>query len=247
MVGGVILAVVLTGVVCGTGERAPEAYVPALLANGDISLTLDYSCGMRNRSWAGITPAIYRAGRRGPLPKCEMLEEGKLNPVLIIDGKEQTWPATWRQELDPKQAVTRIAAVYDRGVRVESEAFVCEGLPVFAVRRTIRATGAGPVAVKTGFSFAGPSGERVRGSWSGDACTYTFFGREVVEGVTRLVVRGLSAPTRATSLEGRVLSLTDAWTLKPGETRIVEAFVVFADSFEEDSAASPAQKAATRA
>lgn len=239
-------AAVLTGVVCGEGEKIPDAYVPPLLANGDISLTLDGSCGMRNREWCGIRPAIYRAGRRGPLPKTELLEEGKLNPVLVIDGVEQSWPSVWRQELDPRQAVTCIDATYDKGVRVTSEAFVCENLPVFAVRRTLQTTGKEPVSVKVGFSFAAPWGERVRGAWQASDFAYTFFGHEVIDGVTRLVVRGVERPVRTTSFGGRVLTLAETIVLKPGEKRMVEAFVVFADSFEEDAAA-PAEKVATRA
>lgn len=147
----------------GTGEKAPDGYVPPLLANGDVSLTLDYSGGMRNRGWSHVQPAVYRAGRRGPLPKTELLEEGKLNPVLVVDGEAQGWPQTWSQTLEPRTACTRIQATYAKGVTMRTEAFVCEGLPVFAVRRSV-AAGDLSVKVKIGDSFAGPFGKRVRGA-----------------------------------------------------------------------------------
>lgn len=228
---------IVLGSVCGCGDQIPSGYVPPLLSNGDLSLILDYTGGMQDRSYCQLWPEFYRAGRRDPLPSAKLLGEGKLKSVLQIDGQDVVWPESWCQDLDVTNACVTIDARYARNIRIRSEAFVCEFLPVLAIRRRIENTGSETVEISSGVSFEHPRNPRVRGAWEridNDLWTYSydFAGYRMVRGVTSLLLidegGGAMVGTQRPSGEG----LQKTFTLLPREIREQVSFAVFTDDAE---------------
>ena len=225
-------------VVSRSDGKSPDRYVPPLLANGDISTTLDYTCGMQDRSYHGIRPEFYRAGRRLALPSVRLAGFGRLKPVLEVDGEDCVFPDSWKQELDVRNARVLIDGVHAGAVRVSSEAFVCEGMPVFCVRRTVSNICDRALSVKSGMGLEAPSDERMDGKWLaaegvGRDFSWRFFGQRTVTGVTRLMFEGISQDP-VWMEEGRIGAFSESFVLKPAEWRTQFSFVLFADDFEED-------------
>lgn len=224
--------------VSGTGESFPEGYVPPLLANGDVSLTLDYSCGMQNRVYDGIRPEIYRAGRRLSLPTARLVGMGRVKPVLMIDGEKCTWPVSWTQDIDVRNAKVLIDGIYRHGVRVSSEAFVCEGMPVVCIRRVLSNEGSNDVHVVSGMGLEASDNPRVIGEWRpcGDNewnFDYRLFGQQLLNGSTRLMFAPGSQGVEK-GMDGRTRHVCESFDLKPSEQRVQASFVLFADDFESD-------------
>ena len=235
--------------VFGLGDRFPDGYVPPLLANGDVSLTLDCSCGMQDRTYYGIHPEIYRAGRRFPLPTVGLVVMGRLKPVVVIEGKSWTWPSEWKQELDVENARVVIDGRYGDSVCIRSEAFVCESLPIVCVRRVLSNEGHDAVRVTSGMGLEVTGDARVVGAWSpcGDdawSFDYRIFGQQLVSGLTRLLFNPGSRNAERRE-DGLVRSMSETFDLKPAERRVQTSFVIFADDFEVDKA-PPAEKASAR-
>lgn len=235
-----LCAIRATAGVVGVRDEFPEGYVPPLLANGDVSLTLDCSCGMQDRRYCGISPEIYRAGRRLALPSAGLVGMGRLKPIVVVDGKVCVWPEKWNQTLDVENARVLIDGVYGGGVRIQSEAFVCEAMPVVCVRRVLSNECAKTVRVTSGMGLAAPDIQQVVGKWNpaGDGAwdfDYRLFGHRLVNGSTRIALNPGSQNVDRGE-DGLSRSLVETFDLKPSERREQTSFVVFADDFEAGGA-----------
>lgn len=220
------------GTVSGAGDRAPAGYVPPLLSNGDISLQVDWTCGMRDRDYAGLTPAIYWEGRRSVEPGLHLFEFGRFDTRLAVDGEQQDYPVAWTQRLDVARAASCHENAYAGGITVRAEAFVALTRNVVAVRETVGSRAAVPRRVDLALVYHAPRRDaRLVGAWAGPGFyTCRSYGRKVLDAAVAFCP-GAGENAAATE-DGQAVSLGHALTLAPGEKKTFTWFLVFADTLE---------------
>lgn len=157
----------LTGRVEGAGTQTPRGYEPAMLSNGRICLTVDYTGAVppplppRERSKYGkLTPGFFVEGRRMGPPRWTLYGFGRFLPHLAVRGKAVGAPDAWSQTLDVHAARSVATNVFGDVTRVV-ETFVAEGEEVVAVRQ--RLTAARPMTVSVGLDYLPPEDPRIIG------------------------------------------------------------------------------------
>lgn len=107
-------------------------YVPPPLGNGDFSLLMDYEGVQSQKTYHGMTPCIYRAGRRYDSPGGPLVPWGY---ILQNSGPVKHWT----QELDVTNARIVADCEYEDGSRIATEAFVHMEQPLLAIRKRFTA------------------------------------------------------------------------------------------------------------
>lgn len=158
----------LRGVLCGKGDRLPEGYVPPILSNGEISLALDWTCGMDpSTNYYRLEPGVYLAGRRHSAPRWGLFDFGKINTRVVIDGRASPFPCEWTQTLDIAHGLQHFSHSHPGGVVVETDAFVMYGRNAVVFRRRLRNGDTREHAVKVSTVVDVPTrnARQMQGSW----------------------------------------------------------------------------------
>jgi len=155
----------LTSCAVGQGKKTPVGYEPAMLSNGRICLTLDYTGSIpppiAKPKYGKLTPGLFVEGRRMSLPDWKLYGFGRFLPTLSIDGRAVSVPDSWSQTLDVLAARSIATNVFGDVTRV-IETFVAEGSDVIAIRQ--RLTAAKPTKVCLGLDYLKPSDPRIVGT-----------------------------------------------------------------------------------
>ena len=175
--------------VCGEGTNAPPRYVPAMLSNGSLCMTVDFSGGVsapKKERRRGMSNGIFILGKRMGGPKYALYGHGWYRPTLKVDGKELAVPDRWSPSFDPSAAKTSVVGEFGDVVRT-IETFVAHGADVIAIRQTF----SGAQRVEAGIEYFAPEDERIQGQWEdlpdGRAFSYKVFGKKIDNG--RITVR----------------------------------------------------------
>lgn len=233
---GVGVASPLDGIVRSPDGTPPAGYVPPMIGNGEINMTIDYTAGMRTGPYYQLSSGIFKAGRRVSHPKRELPSHGWLNAVLVVDGVEADLPDSWEQTLDIVRAETRISGSYPGGITMRTELFVPLAANLICIRRTVANVSSVPHTVLTGIDFAGPQHERFVGAWQGAEYSYRFYGYNVITGSVRLASAG---EADLSVRPNGVRRLSKSCRLNPGEERTSDFFVAFVDSFDASGTGMP--------
>ena len=141
-----------------------ERYSAPILANGDVGMLIDYrNCQFQDvpayRSIHAIGvpyfPATCRQGRRTAGRR--LMTFGRLEEEVWVGGR-LCEPADWTQHLDIRRAESVCRNGYADGASVDSVAFVAQGRPVIAVRKSFRGP-VGKYVFKWAFRRPGLSGK----------------------------------------------------------------------------------------
>lgn len=144
---GLLVALAEPWTVSSSVPEQVERYSPPVLANGDIGMLVDYrNCQFQDvpayKSIHAIGvpyfPATCRQGRRTAGKK--LMTFGRIEEEVWVDGQCRE-PASWSQHLDIVGAQSICKNAYGDDAAVDSVAFVAQGRPVIAVRKSFR----GPV------------------------------------------------------------------------------------------------------
>ncbi len=185
-VAGVFSAFAATREVCSVGTNAPPGYVPALLSNGNLCMTVDFSGGVsapKKERKRGMSNGIFIMNRRLEGPKYALYGHGWYRPTLKVDGNELSVPDRWRQTLDPLEAKTVVVGEFGDIVR-KIETFVAPDADVIAIRQTF--AGVEGKRIEAGIEYFEPESERITGEWTESADSrvfaYTVYGKKVDKG-----------------------------------------------------------------
>ena len=151
----------------GKGRDAPEGYVSPVIANGELSTTLDFTCSMRpaDPSLKYAMPAgVFMAGRRHGAPTWGLFNFGQLMSKVSVDGEERQFPDAWLQRLEAKRGVL----VYEHDyadISISSEAYVMYARNVLVLRRRVRNAGRVDHRVSLGLEVEVPQDKLLVGKW----------------------------------------------------------------------------------
>ena len=207
----------LTGCAVGRGDKTPVGYEPAMLSNGRICLTLDYTGSIppaiENPKYGKLTPGLFVEGRRMGQPKWELYGFGRFLPTLSVEGRAVSVPDSWSQTLDLATARSVATNVFGNVTRVV-ETFVAEGCDVIAVRQ--RLTASAPTTVCLGLDYLKPSHPRILGE------------EKTVDGIRffDFLAYGCSLDTNAVAVVG---GTPFAARLTPGRWTTHDAYVVIGE------------------
>ncbi|MDD4869118.1 MAG: hypothetical protein PHR77_01060, partial [Kiritimatiellae bacterium] len=113
--------------VSGQGESRPRSYVPPLLANGSLNMLVDYQGCQSQRTYSGMTPGIWWAGRRyesSGHPIYPLVPFGCFEQELSCNGQTYKEPSRWTQSLNTREAVTTCQGDYGDSLSAETTVFV---------------------------------------------------------------------------------------------------------------------------
>ena len=65
------------GIVSGRGDEEPAGYMPVLVANGELAMTVDRTFGVRDSQIPQYSQGIFLEGRRVSHPRRELLPQGR--------------------------------------------------------------------------------------------------------------------------------------------------------------------------
>ena len=172
---------------CGAEVSVLQGYVPVMLSNGRVCMTVDFLGGVppspKKARDSFLTPGIFIEGRRLGPPRYNLYNHGRYWLTLSIDGKPCFAPDRWTQNLDAVGARTIVTNMFGSVMRV-AETFVAADADVIAVRQTF--PGADEARLAVGIDYAEPHDERIVGKWEdtadGRAFVYTAYGRNVDRG-----------------------------------------------------------------
>ena len=196
--------------VSGAGDAVPQGYVPPLVANGELAMTVDRTFAVKDVPGGIYSQGVFLEGRRVSHPKRELLPQGTWRKVLEVDGAEPK-PVSWAQTLDIASGLVRCRLGY-ASLDFEGETFIPFTENTVAIRMTVRSKAQDALKVVLGVRYEPPRHERIVGRRNGLAWTYRSYGYKVIDGVTELS------------------DADDVFKLAPGELRTVTRFLVFSDS-----------------
>ena len=224
--------------VSGTANgQPPEGYCPPLASNGDLNMLVDWWGGQGTNAYFNLKTEIYWQGRRGVAREARLFAFGRFNPVMSIDGTETGLPRTWTQTLDITNAIVETVGEY-AGIEASTKVFCALHRNVIAVRRTFRASDGTAHKIVCGLDYEISPHDRLVGSWREDGNIRRYVGRTYGHRVTDFTISVMAADGGGVS---RKISLA------PGETRTVDWFIVFTDTFElEEVGESDAVRAKKR-
>ena len=110
-------------------QNVTSQYVPPPIGNGELCVQLDMQGMQAQHAYHGMTPTIWRAGRRYNTPAGELIPFGHLTQDT---GKLKTWS----QELDVHQATINTQCEYEDGYSITTNAFVHLDQPLLLIRKT---------------------------------------------------------------------------------------------------------------
>ena len=213
---GVAVASQHDGVVRGTGDAEPAGYVPVLVANGELAMTVDRTFGVRAKSLPTYSQGVFLAGRRMSHPKRELLPQGRWTKRLLVDGRDAGVPDAWEQRLDTRTGVVTCRMRYPGGLHFEGETFVPRCENTIAIRMTVWNGGTAELPVTLGVAYDAPRHPRICGEWTCDGdrriWKYRSYGHNVLDGET--------------TVQGEDL----VRTLAPGQSVTGTFFIAFSDT-----------------
>lgn len=248
----------LRGIVAGTGSDAPKGYVPPLISNGQLSMLVDWTCGMQFRKYAGMIPAVYWAGRR-ELPSTSLLPFGKFKMDITIDGTYRLNPEQWEQELDVQHGKMRTRHIYQQGVALDSELFVPLNKNLVACQRTFRVTDGKTKKVTASLHYIISPNGKTFGAWKWDEtknrATYDFrwFGKTVNDTTIAIYTTPGTTLQAKEKIDGKpstfgngkyqagngsTMSLTETFTLAPEKPHTVTFYIQYVDQTTKNRAAA---------
>ena len=217
--------------VCGEGAAEPAGYVPVLVANGELAMTVDKTFGVRAKNLPQYSQGVYLEGRRVGHPNRELLPQGRWEKRLLVDGRAAGAPVRWEQRLDEKTGVVTCREEYPNGLVFVGETFVPFSENTIAIRMSVTARTATRVLLDV--TYLPPKHQRIVGSWqtpteSRRGWAYRSYGHRVIDGVT--------------AVHGR----EQTFDLGSGETQAAAFFLTFSDSMRRHPGA-PKDYAALKA
>ena len=176
------------GVVSGRGDSVPAGYVPVLVANGELAMTVDRTFGVRAKDIPQYSQGVFLAGRRVSHPKRELLPQGRWTKRLLVGGRDAGVPETWEQRLDTQTGIVTCRMRYPGGLNFEGETFIPRCENTIAIRMTVRNAGAADLPVTLGVAYDAPQHPRICGEWKRDGdrriWKYRSYGHNVLDGET---------------------------------------------------------------
>ena len=204
------------GVVSRSRDGEPAGYVPVLVANGELAMTVDRTFGIRAEDLPQYSQGVFLAGRRVSHPKRELLPQGRWMKRLLVNGRDAGIPETWEQRLDVRTGIVTCRMRYSGGLLFEGETFIPRDENTIAIRMTVRNAGNAELPVKLGVVYDDPRHARICGEWTrnGDRriWTYRSYGYNVLDGET--------------TVKGDDVTLT----LAPGQAEAREFFIAYSDT-----------------
>ena len=198
------------GIVRNEGAGDCQGYLPPLLMNGELAMTVDRTFAVLPHRDGHYSRGIFLEGRRVGNPKRELLPQGGWRKILLVDGREPAELRRWEQELNVTTG-TVVCREEREELDFEGEVFLPFEENTAAMRLTVTAKRDLP-SVTLGVEFLPPSHERIVGRLEGLAWKYASYGFTVVKGET-------------------VLSAgPETFALGRGESRTIERFLTFSDT-----------------
>lgn len=227
--------------VSGTGDVVPAGYCPPLVSNGSLSLLIDYQGSQAQRSYVGMTPGIWWAGRRYGPPNDQLVPFGHFVQLLSVDGEACPEPSAWTQTLNTREALLTCRSEYGQALVVETAAFVPLAHDCVVVRRRLSAQdGHGHtvnLACRYQFTPPGPENRAPRRTVSTAVCDaasacseirYQVDGYRTYDGVISLTA---DAPVTATA-DRQAVTLSGTLAVSPAAPVEVTFYLLFADSLD---------------
>lgn len=232
LMAGAALATPFDGVVQGTGASEPAGYVPPLVANGELAMTVDWPFGVRAKHISQYSQGVYLEGRRVSHPCRELLPQGRWSRKLLVDGRAPGAPASWEQRLDTKTGIVTCRLAYPNGLVFTGETFIPFSENTIALKMSVSSAAAAPLDVVLGVDYEPPRHARIVGAWktNGVARTWAYrsYGHRVLDGET--TVHGADV----------------RFSLAPGTAREQTYFISYSDTMRRHRGVS-ADYAALRA
>lgn len=212
----ILTAVLAVAIISGKGEACPPGYVPPLLANGELSMTVDRTFAVRDKRENAYSEGIFLEGRRVSHPRRELLPQGSWRKVLTVDGREPECLA-WEQGLDISNG-TVTCRIRCRELDFIGETFIPFSENTIAIRETVVSRSETPLGVRLGVRYEPGAHDRIVGERSSDGLVWRYrsYGYTIVDGVTALS------------------AADEAFTLAPGARRTLERFIVFSDTLRRN-------------
>lgn len=198
------------GVLRVEGADDCTGYVPPLLMNGELAMTVDRSFAVLPQKDKHYSRGLFLEGRRVGNPRRELLPQGGWRKVLSIGGSAPSKVRRWEQRIDVRTGTVTCREERDES-DFEGETFLPFGENTVAMRLKVTAKRDLPF-VTLGVEFLPPSHERIVGRMEGLKWKYASYGLNVETGETVLS----AAP--------------ETFALKRGETKTIERFLTFSDT-----------------
>ena len=212
-----LAAILAATLVSGKGGERPSGYVPPLVANGELSMTVDRDFAVRSVPSGAYSQGIFLAGRRVSHPRRELLPQGCWRKVLEVNGREPEC-LEWEQTLDVSNG-TLTCRLRCRDLDFIGETFIPLSENTVAIRETVVSRSAQPLDVRFGVRFEPVPHERIVGSVSSDGLVWRYrsYGYRILDGETSLS------------------AADESFALAPGARRTIERFIVFSDSLRRNA------------
>ena len=172
------------GVVRNESADDCQGYLPPLLMNGELAMTVDRTFAVLPQRDGNYSRGIFLEGRRVGNPRRELLPQGGWRKILLVDGREPTELRRWEQELNITMG-TVVCREEREELDFEGEVFLPFGENTAAMRLTVTARRDLP-SVTLGVEFLPPSHERIVGRLEGLSWKYALYGFTVAKGETVL-------------------------------------------------------------
>ena len=209
----------------GVGGVLPEGYCPPLISNGDLNMLVDWWGGQGTNEYYHLKTEVYWQGRRGVAREAGLFGFGRFNPTLAIDGADAGFPREWTQTLDITNAVVETIGRY-ASVATTTRTFCALHRNVIAVRRSFASTDGKRHAVTCGMDYCLPPHDRLSGEWRDVNGLRRYTGRTYGHRVIDFTI-SVVAPDGG--------GVSRSFSVAPGETRTLDWFIVFTDTFEREN------------
>ena len=204
------------GVVSGRGDAEPAGYVPVLVANGELAMTVDRSFGVRARQIPQYSQGVFLEGRRVSHPRRELLPQGRWYKKVSVDGKDPGVPTAWRQALDARTGLVTCTLDYPCGLVLTGETFIPRAENTIALRLSATSKATAPLKLTLGVGYDAPKHDRIVGTWRTEpnrrVWKYRSYGHRILDGETAIL-----------GADADVL-------LAPGATVTRDFFITFSDT-----------------
>lgn len=227
--------------VSGTPDSLPRSYAPPLLSNGGLSMLIDYQGCQFQRAYAGMTPAIWWAGRRYGPPKDQLVPFGHFEQEISCSGKTYKNPSRWTQSLNTREALTTCQCDYGGSLSVETTVFIPLSQDIVAIRKRFlpKSPAARTARLELKYAFASPGAANAppkRGvitpKWNAATASldvaYQIDAYHVYDGILSVLCDRPATPR----IEKNTFSLAADVAMQPGSPTDVTFYLLFADSFD---------------
>ncbi len=227
--------------VSGQGDTLPAGYVPPLVSNGSLSLLVDHRGGQRQRTYGGMRPCIWWAGRRYGPPHDQLVPFGHWELSATADGQAPGEPDRWTQTLDTQAAAVTCRHEYAAGLTVETTVFTPLAHDLVVVTQRVQATDEAVRAARLTLRYQfTPPGDDLRAprrvncaaalAEAGQSVEfrYQLDGYPASEGV----VAALAGQPVTAEVTGQVATLSADVVLSAGQPAEVTFYLLFADTLD---------------